>query len=175
MAHDDAFFLWITRLVRTHRASLVAVARREGLHAEDALDAVQDAFTTFLVLPHAPRLAGEDEDSEKLLSVLVRNHARNRRRRHEVARPHTSDDAELQALEDDADSVEALVSRAEEHVRAAKCLDRLRELQRRVLTLRLLEDEPGVRVAELIGATPGNVAVILHRAKREMRDCLDEM
>jgi RNA polymerase sigma-70 factor (ECF subfamily) len=51
-------------------------------------------------------------------------------------------------------------------------VQRLGELQRQVVTLRLLEDQPGERVADLLGTTPGNVAVVLHRAKLALRDCM---
>jgi len=169
---DQGFFSWITRLVRDHRGALAAVARTEGLHAEDALDAVQDAFATFLVLPHARKLADEDADSRSLLAILVRNQARNRRRRHDRAREHLSDVATLAGIADDRESVDSLIAHAETHVLAFQCVEKLGEVQRRVVTLRLLEDQPGVRVAELLGTTAGNVAVILHRAKRELRDCM---
>lgn len=169
---EKGFLAWVTRLVRDHRTELVAVARQEGLHAEDALDAVQEALTTFLDLPHSKGLADELEDSRKLLAVLVRNHARNRRRRHDRARPHLSDPQVLSELPHDEESVESLIAQAEEHVQAFGCVQRLGELQRRVVTLRLLEDHPGERVADLLGTTSGNVAVILHRAKRELRECM---
>ena len=96
------FLEWVTRLAHTHRARLYGLARREGLRGEDALDSVQDAFHTFLLLPQARQLVESDDDSLKLLSVLVRNHARNRRRRHELARPHDSGDATLALLTADA-------------------------------------------------------------------------
>lgn len=171
-AQDQGFFSWVTRLVRDHRESLVAVAQREGLLAEDAFDAVQDAFVTFLRLPHPRKLADEAEDSRSLLAILVRNHARNHRRRHHRSRPHVSDAETLEGIEDDRESVDALIAQAEDHVLAFQCVEKLAEVQRRVVTLRLLEDQPGVRVADLLGTTPGNVAVILHRAKRELRECM---
>ena len=86
------FLEWVTRLVHTHRGRLYRLARREGLREEDSLDCVQDAFHTFFLLPQARQLVESSDDSIKLLSVLVRNHARNRRRRHEVARPHGTDE-----------------------------------------------------------------------------------
>src|SRR4029079_12031058 len=89
------FLDWVTRIVHGHRGRLFRLARREGLREEDSLDCVQDAFHTFLLLPQARRLVESNDDSIKLLSVLVRNHARNRRRRHEIARPHDSEDESL--------------------------------------------------------------------------------
>lgn len=172
---DDStagFLSWVTRLVREHRQDLVGVARREGLLAEDALDAVQEALITFLDLPHARALANERDDSRNLLAVLVRNQARNRRRRHDRARPHMSDAEMLNALSTDDASIDTLIAQAEAHLQALGCVERLAEVQRRVVTLRLLEDQPNARVADLLGMTPGNVAVILHRAKQALRDCM---
>jgi RNA polymerase sigma-70 factor (ECF subfamily) len=170
---ETGFFAWVTRLVREHRSALAAVARKEGLLAEEAFDAVQEAFITFLGLPHSRRLANEVEDSRNLLAILVRNHARNRRRRHERARPHLTEPEVIEGLVDDQESVESLISHAEAHVLAFQCVELLGEVQRKVVTLRLLEEQPGEKVAELLGTTPGNVAVILHRAKRELRACMD--
>ncbi len=75
------FFDWVTQLVHRHRSRLVRVVRREGLGAEDALDCVQDAFYGFLAFPQARALVEEPDDSAKLLTVLARNVAQNRRRR----------------------------------------------------------------------------------------------
>jgi DNA-directed RNA polymerase specialized sigma24 family protein len=48
-----SFLSWVSRLVHQHRRRLAGVARREGLGAEDAFDAAQEAFQTFLTLPAA--------------------------------------------------------------------------------------------------------------------------
>ncbi|WP_164018709.1 RNA polymerase sigma factor [Pyxidicoccus trucidator] len=171
---ERGFFAWVTRLVREHRRELVATAKAEGLLAEDALDAVQEALTTFLDLPHSRRLADEHADSLRLMTALVRNHARNRRRRHDRSRPHVSEPEVLDAIPDDQQDVDSLLSEAEAHVMAFGCVQRLGEVQRRVVTLRLLQDQPGEQVAALLGTTPGNVAVLLHRAKRELRECMTD-
>ncbi|MFP2927336.1 RNA polymerase sigma factor [Pyxidicoccus sp. 3LG] len=171
---EKGFFAWVTRLVREHQRELAATAQAEGLLADDALDAVQEAFTTFLDLPHSRRLADEHTDSLRLLTALVRNHARNRRRRHDRARPHVSEPEVLDALPDDQQDVESLLRQAEAHVMAFGCVQRLGEVQRKVVTLRLLQDHPGEQVASMLGTTPGNVAVLLHRAKRELRECMTD-
>jgi RNA polymerase sigma-70 factor, ECF subfamily len=170
---ETGFLAWVTRLVREQRAALIAVARFEGLAAEDALDAVQEALTTFLVLPHSRALANELEDSRRLLVVLVRNQARNRRRRHDLARPHVSEPDVLNELASEESACDDLVARAEAHVQALGCMERLGELQRRVVELRLVEDHAGEHVAELVGTSPGNVAVLLHRAKQALRECME--
>jgi RNA polymerase sigma-70 factor (ECF subfamily) len=163
------FVGWVDSLARTHTRRLAAFARAHGLRAEDALDAVQEAFHTFLILPQARSLVGEEEDCAKLLTVIVRNAARNMRRRHSVARSHVPvEDHEPVS----SDQVDDLVERAEAHVRLQGCLQMLSESQRRVVTLRMLEQLSGDETAEELGLSRGNVAVMLLRAKRELERCL---
>src|SRR5262245_56267547 len=120
---------WVTRLVHTHRARLYRLARREGLRDEDSLDCVQDAFHTFLLLPQARQLVESDEESIKLLSVLVRNHARNRRRRHDVARPHEAGDQTLAVLTAEALPVDELIAQAEEFALMVGCVGHVGKLR----------------------------------------------
>jgi RNA polymerase sigma-70 factor (ECF subfamily) len=161
------FFAWLTGLVHAHRARLIRVVRREGLDAEDAIDCVQDAFESFLHLPQARPLADSPGEALALLTVLARNVARNRRRRHDRARPHVP-------LDDipHVDALEARISEAEAYAMAAGCLDTLARLQRAVVKLRLLDEVPGEDVARLLGIKPGHVAVLLHRALGSLRSCM---
>lgn len=170
---ERGFIGWIGRLVREHRGELAAIARREGLTGADALDAVQEAFITFLRVGHARRLADEREESRKLLAVLVRNEARNRRRRHHTAREHLGDEA-LAEIAADGASIDEVIAAAEAHVAALGCIEKLAEVQQHVVSLRLLQDQPGEVVAALLETTPGHVAVLLHRAKARLRACIAE-
>jgi RNA polymerase sigma-70 factor (ECF subfamily) len=165
-----AFLDWVSRLVHDNRSLLAGIARREGLTPEDAFDAVQEALHTFITLPEARPLVDEPEQSRKLLSTLTRNVARNRRRLHAVARPHG--DGGLDDLAGAAASVEETLMAAEEHVRLEGCMLTLAEIPRAVVTLRLLEDRPGDDVARTLGITPGHVAVLLHRAKASLLECM---
>jgi RNA polymerase sigma-70 factor, ECF subfamily len=165
------FFDWVTRLVHQHRARLVRLVRRQGLGPEDALDCVQDAFYSFLTLPQARGLVEEPEDSAKLLTVLAKNVARNRRRRHDRSRPHLSDEITLDGLEAFARSADQAVAEAQEYALMMGCMTTLNEMQRAVVTLRLLDEVPGENVARLLGTSPGNVAVLLNRAKQRLRSC----
>lgn len=166
------FLDWATRLVHAHRGRLYRLARREGLREEDSLDSVQDAFQTFLLLPQARQLVESNVDSLKLLSVLVRNHARNRRRRHEIARPHDSGDETLALLTAEALPVDALIAQAEDFALMIGCLDHLGKLQRAVVSLRMLDEVAGEDVAAMLGLPSSHVAVLLHRAKENLRSCM---
>jgi RNA polymerase sigma-70 factor, ECF subfamily len=166
------FLEWVTRLSHVHRERLYRLARREGLRGEDALDCVQDAFHTFLVLPQARQLVESDEDSIKLLSVLVRNHARNRRRRHAIARPHDSGDESIALLADQAPPADELIAQAEDFALMIGCVDHLGKLQRAVVSLRMLDEVAGEDVGAMLGLPPSHVAVLLHRAKQNLRSCM---
>jgi RNA polymerase sigma-70 factor, ECF subfamily len=164
---------WVSDLARAHSHALIHVARAEGLTADDALDAVQEAFATFMRLPRARDLVGFPDDTRALMTVVVRNAARNQRRRHHRARPHDSLD-ETTELSEALPSVDELLLEAERHAQLRGCVDRLEELQGHVVRMRMLEQASGADVAEKLGLTPGHVAVFLHRAKRELLRCMVE-
>jgi RNA polymerase sigma-70 factor (ECF subfamily) len=169
---ETAFVGWIGRLVRDHRGYLLRLARREGLGGEDAFDVVQEAFQTFLTLPAAQSLVDVPEDSRRLLSVVTRNAARNRRRLAAVARTQATDTATFDALPSQSANVEELLATAEEELRLRGCVAELGERQRAVVTLRMLEEFDGDDVARTLGITPQNVAVLLHRAKANLVRCM---
>jgi len=168
----EAFLGLVGRLVHAHRRELAAVARAEGLDAEDAVDAVQDAFQTFLTLPAAHPLVDAGDDARRLLVTLTRNVARNRRRKHARAKPHLADPALLAALPAATAAADDLIAAAEDRVRLRRCVQTLADIQRAVVTLRMLDDVPGEDVATTLGITPGHVAVLLHRAKTNLLSCM---
>jgi RNA polymerase sigma-70 factor (ECF subfamily) len=170
---DSAAFLgWVGELVHRHRSELAAVARAEGLAAEDAFDAVQDAFHTFLTLPAAHPLVDAGDESRRLLVTLTRNVARNRRRLHVNARAHSGDTDMLAGLPAAAAGADELIAAAEDQIRLRRCVQTLADVQRAVVTLRMLDDVPGEDVAHALGITPGHVAVLLHRAKVNLLGCM---
>lgn len=159
----DALF----RAIPEERVNLTRVARQEGLSPEDALDAVHDALCTYL---KGRDEAGWGPDLRATLHVMVRNAARNKRRRHHMARPH--DAIEELDPEDDAVPTETLLACAEDHMRLRACVAKLCDSQRAVVTLRMLEEREGEDVASLLGITRAHVDVLLHRAKGKLRSCM---
>jgi RNA polymerase sigma-70 factor (ECF subfamily) len=154
----------ISRLVRERRAALAALARAEGVSPEDAVDCVQEALCTFLArAEHLP--AGQWHAS---LAMMVRNAARNRRRRRYLARPHVA----LGELPSDAPGSDERLARAQDQLRLAACMSELCEIQRAVVTLRMLEEQPGEDVGRALGLSAAHVAVLLHRAKAALRACM---
>jgi RNA polymerase sigma-70 factor (ECF subfamily) len=160
----------LSQVAQSERGGLAAVARYEGLTAEEAIDCVQDALCTLLDLVQTGQIEANAAPGPVLVTI-VRNAARNQRRRHHRARPHLElGDSELS---DEREVLqEELLSRAEDTVRLRACVAELCEIQRAVVTLRLLEERPGESVAEILGVSPNYVAVLLHRAKSALRECL---
>ena len=166
------FVGWVSILARRHANPLAAVAVREGLHRIDAVDAVQEAFSTLLGLPQARELAMDDEGALCLMSVMVRNAARNMRRRHHRARPHAELDA-ISELPSDAPSAEELLAAAEAHVALSGCVNQLAKIQRHVLTMRVFEELSPAQSANQLGLAPRHVAVLLHRARQALLECIE--
>ena len=168
---SDGFLPWVGELARLHSRRLMGVAMAEGLTSTESLDAVQEGLRTFLGMPLARQMAQDQDDSAKFLAVVVRNVARNMRRKHHRARVHEAWDDEVAA---DADpSVDDLIGLAEQRVRLLGCVATLSAVQRSVVTLRMLEELSGDETARALGLQSGHVAVLLHRAKKELRQCFD--
>ncbi len=169
-SHEDVLDR-LSHMARSHRGGLAAIARAEGASPEDAVDCVQDALSTLLLAARRGALPDDPGECLALLSTMVRNASRNSRRRHFRARPHDDIDAlELTSL--DAVSSDELIARAEDHVRLQACVQDLCEIQKAVVTLRMLEEQPGEDVARTLGISAGHVAVLLHRAKLALRECM---
>lgn len=160
----------LSELVLQHRAALVRVATREGLMPDEALECVQDALCAWLVeLQREP--VTRHPEFLAALKHRVRNAARNGRRRHHRLRTHVALDHEQapNALQPNA---EALLEQAENSLRLKVCVAQLREVERAVVTLRLLEERSGEDVAALLGLSRGHVDVLVHRAKGMLRACM---
>jgi RNA polymerase sigma-70 factor (ECF subfamily) len=171
-ADSAAFLSWVGELVHRHRRELAGVARSEGLTAEEAFDAVQDAFQTFLTMSAAHPPVDAGDEARRLLITLTRNVARNSRRLHARARPHVGDPGVIAGLPAAAAGADELIAAAEDRIRLHRCVQTLAEVQRAVVTLRMLDEVPGDDVAQALGITPGHVAVLLHRAKVNLLSCM---
>jgi len=155
---------WIGGLARTHAGRLASIARREGASAADALDVVQDAFQRMLARTD---LREDPDAAARTLAAMVRNGARNLRRRHHNARPH--DDVELPSeTPSPVDELDRATTVAQLH----GCMAALGDTHRHVVTLRVLEELSGDEAARELGVTPGHVAVLLHRARKQLERCM---
>ena len=160
----------LAALVRAERGALLAVAAREGLRPEDALECVQDALCAWLARcrREPPR---EYSWLAASLKHMVQNAARNARRRHHRLKPHRALDEHGELAADSGDA-ERLLDLAEESLRLQVCVAELRDVERAVITLRLLEERSGEDVAQTLGLSRSHVDVLVHRAKATLRVCM---
>jgi RNA polymerase sigma-70 factor (ECF subfamily) len=161
---------WISRLAREHAGRLAGIARFEGVGAADALDVVQDAFHSLLARPDIEALKADPEIAARVLSATVRNAARNLRRRHYRARPH--DDIDEVPLSARTPAPDEELENAITASQLAGCMAKLGDAHRHVVTLRVLEELSGDEAARELGVTPGHVAVLLHRARKQLEACM---
>lgn len=160
----------LSELVRTQRRGLVAAAIAEGATGEDALECVQDALCTFLRVEREGNLPEGAPERTAAAYTMVRNAARNLRRRHHRLKAH--DAIEEDASEGASPTAEEMLAHAEEAIRLRACLSSLCSVQRAVVTLRLLEERSGEDVAAALGLSRGYVDVLVHRAKGALRVCM---
>src|SRR5690349_10320891 len=125
------FLEQVSLLVRERRSALAALARAEGLSPEDAVDCVQEGLCTFLL--RRELLPADVADWHASLAVMVRNAARNRRRRRYLAQPHLDVAQPRAELPADAPPADDMIARAESHVRLQKCVAELCEIQKAVV------------------------------------------
>ena len=161
---------WVSTLARDHAGRLAALARREGVSPTDALDVVQDAFHTLISLPDSQSLRDKPDDAARVLSTIVRNAARNLRRRHHHAKPHV--DVDDQPLAATIPSPDEALEHATTQAQLVGCMAKLGDAHRHVITLRVLEELSGEEAARELGVTTGHVAVLLHRARKALAECM---
>jgi RNA polymerase sigma-70 factor, ECF subfamily len=162
---------WVENLAREQTDGLVAVALHAGLSADDAIDAMREAFTTFLSVPQARTLAEHREDTGTVLAVLLRHAVRHLHRQSPLAQ---TSPAPEQVMLDDTPSVATLIAAAEQHLVMLDCVRKLAEIQRSVVELRMIEEISGSEAARPWGLRPDAIAGMLHRAKAELQRCLTE-
>ena len=71
-----------------------------------------------------------------------------------------------------APDAEQRLAATEEQTQLRSCVERLGDVQRAVVTLRLLDELDGDDVARALGITRSHVAVLLHRAKANLHACM---
>jgi RNA polymerase sigma-70 factor (ECF subfamily) len=159
---------WVGALVQAQRSALMKAATDEGLTPDEALDCVQDAAATLLSRADWSTLEGDD--ARRLALTVVRNHARNGRRRH--WRQDVALEALPESLEADGRALDEAVEEAERHLLLTGCISTLKATQRAVVVARFFEGSSGAQVAQALGLSAGNVAVTLHRARQQLKECL---
>jgi RNA polymerase sigma-70 factor (ECF subfamily) len=166
-------------LVRAHGGAMLACARRLLGCAEEAADAVQDAFLS------AFRSMQSFQGQAKLgtwLHRIVVNHALMRLRRRK-RRPTVRIEDVLPTFDDTGHHARPVrpwreagddwLVRAETRAQVRACIDRLPKTYRTVLLLRDIEGLDTDQAAAVLGTNTAVVKTRLHRARQALRTLLE--
>jgi RNA polymerase sigma-70 factor (ECF subfamily) len=155
--------LLLRRYIRSCRAVALAVTGSEA----DADDACQDAFVTAM-----ERIDGCRDPARfgAWLLRIVRNRARNLRRREKVRRSEPLEENAAAGASSAAAALE--LNELRERLRAALAM--LPEVQREVVLLYDLEGWKHEEIAGLLELPQGTVRSHLHHARRRLRQILKE-
>jgi DNA-directed RNA polymerase specialized sigma24 family protein len=164
----SGFTAWVENLAREQTDALVETALREGLSGDDAVDAVQEALTSFLTLPQARSLAEHRDDAAAILAVLVRHAARGARQRPARARVGEDEPSSPGATP----SAATIIAAAEQHLAILGCVNKLAEIQRSVVRLRAIEEMSSGETPRQLGVSPGVLATLLRRAKDALKQSM---
>jgi RNA polymerase sigma-70 factor (ECF subfamily) len=166
-------------LVREHSGALLATARRLLGCAEDAADAVQDAFLSAFRSIHA--FEGHARLGTWLHRIVV-NHAlmrlRSRKRRpavriEDVLPTFDETGHHTRPIRRWRDAGDDRLVRDETRAQVRACIDRLPDAYRTVLLLRDIEGLDTDQAAEILGTNNAVVKTRLHRARQALRTLLE--
>ena len=157
-------------LVEQYATTLYRVAYSVLRNAEDAEDAVQEAFLR--VLRHRETL-GEVRDHRVWLIRIVWNIVLDRKRRAKT-RPETDDVAEMErVLPAGGLSAEQRAAAAQHHARVLALVETLPGKEREVLVLSAFDELSSVEIAAVLGITESSVRSRLFRARNLMAELLE--
>jgi RNA polymerase sigma-70 factor (ECF subfamily) len=160
----------LAAMVDKYAATLYRVAYSVLRNAEDAEDAVQEAFLR--VLRHRETL-GEVRDHRVWLIRIVWNIVLDRKRRAKT-RPETDDVSELErVLPAGGLSAEQRAAAAQHHARVLGMVETLPGKEREVLMLSAFEELSSVEIASVLGITESSVRSRLFRARNLMSKLLE--
>jgi RNA polymerase sigma-70 factor, ECF subfamily len=168
-------------LVRKFGSRLLITARRYLRSEDDACDALQDAF--LCAFKSIGRFKGDSQLSTWLHRIVINSalmHLRAKRQRPEMAGAEI--DEWQQRFDRAGNSIGEWIGAtpmhvsleiAEARVAVRRCIARLPETYRLVLTLRDIDELGTEYVASLLGLTPSNVKVRLHRARQALKTLME--
>lgn len=174
-----------SRWLSEHGDVLYRYALGRVRHPEQAEDLVQE--TLLAALRGAEGFRGQSTERTWLVGILrhkILDHFRRNRREMSLERPEDAlSDAERYLDRKGHWKVgqaewitqpEKAYARKEFWKVLHNCLGKLNERQRRIFELRELEDHNAETICDLMNISPSNLWVLLHRARLQLKTCLEE-
>ena len=166
---------WLGRLAEEHGRMVFATACRILGHADDAEDALQDVFLKVLRTGRSRNGQAAVRDWGAYLHVMATRAAieiLRRRKRYRRDGGELTDDVVAVATVAGEDARGAAIRR-ERAALLRQALRRLSERDARVFALHYFDDWPYESIAAEMRLTVSLVGVILHRARRRLREILE--
>jgi RNA polymerase sigma-70 factor (ECF subfamily) len=167
----------LAKVVTLYLPQVLRAARASGLPTEQAEDIVQVVFATFI--EKIGEFEGRSRVRTWLFGILYRKILEAGR---QTKRDRQFDDvADVDHSRFRPDGTWALPPLAADMVvysreirnYIADCLDGVSEKQRMAFTLREVELMETAEICEILDVTPANFGVLIHRARNQLRDCLE--
>ncbi len=178
-AGDEAAF---RELFDAHHGMLVRLASSYVKSASAAEEVAQDTWAA--VIDALPTFEGRSSLKTWIARIAI-NRAKTRAQRDgrqvplDDEDPPSTDDrfgsiGQFKRRPTNFDSPEALLANAEIRAAIDRCLERLPEQQRAIVTLRDLEGWSSEDVCNVLGLSESNQRVLLHRGRGRLREALEK-
>lgn len=163
----------LSTLVDVYSPRVFGLLHRLSGSREAAEDLMQETFLRMVRTIEQYEHSGKFEAWLFRIAVnLVRDHARQSRRRGETV-PLNPDDGAAEAAA--AHGPERQVTQAEARQRLERCFERLSEPEREILALRYFAGLPFAEIAGLLGVPLGTALARAHRALQRLKTEFGEM
>jgi RNA polymerase sigma-70 factor (ECF subfamily) len=167
----------IETVVEVYLPQMLRAARASGLQAQEAEDAVQAGFTTFI--EKISEFGGRSRVRTWLFGILYRKileFGRRARRGLKFDDVETVDDSRFHpdgswARPPQPADMAVYCREIGKHIH--DCLEGVTDKQRMAFVFREVEAMETSEICEVLAITPSNFGVLIHRARVQLRDCLE--
>ncbi len=167
----------LEKVIRLYLPQVLRAARASGLQTEQAEDIVQVVFATFI--EKIGEFEGRSRVRTWLFGILYRKILEAGRQSERGRQFDDLADVDHSRFRPDGTwarpprPADMAVYGREVRKYISDCLDRVSEKQRMAFVLREVEMMETNEICEILDVTPTNFGVLIHRARNQLRDCLE--
>lgn len=165
------------RVISLYLPRVLRAARASGLSAERAEDIVQAVFVTFI--QKIGEFQGRSQVRTWLFGILYRKILEAGRKAKRDRQHDDLADVDQSRFHPDGtwarppELPDEAVYRQEIRKHISDCLEEVSEKQRMAFVLREVEAMATAEICEILDVTPTNFGVLIHRARNQVRTCLE--
>jgi len=165
------------RVVALYLPQTLRAARASGLQAQESEDVVQSAFATFI--EKMPEFEGRSRVRTWLFGILYRKILEFGRQAGRSRQFDDLEDVDRSRFHPDGtwarppQPADMAVYRREVGKHINDCMESIPSKQRLAFVFREVESMETMEICEILGVTSSNFGVLIHRARNQLRDCLE--